>query len=200
MAHPEGKKAASKARVLSAAGRGFRSNGYGGVGVDALAKQAGVTSGAFYAHFRSKADAFQQAVAIGLSDLRAGIEGKRVAGGDAWLAEFVDFYMSDRRTCDLGDSCALQTLTNEVARAAQATREVYQEGLEDVIEAITAGMRSEDLDRRGKAIALLAILSGGVSLARAVADPSSAIEIADAVRRAATGLLQAPGTAVSPNV
>ena len=41
-------------KMVDAAGRGFRKNGYGGLGVDGLAKEAGVTSGAFYGHFKSK--------------------------------------------------------------------------------------------------------------------------------------------------
>lgn len=188
MAHPEGKKEAGKARLLQAAGRGFRTNGYGGVGIDGLAKQANATSGAFYAHFTSKADAFKQAVESGLSDLSAGVEGKIAAGGDGWLTQFIDFYMGDRRTCDLAESCALQSLTSEVARADVPTRSVYQAGFEDVLGVMTDGMMGDA--RRRNAIALLAMLTGGVSLSRAVVDPDLAGEIADAVREAARALLQ----------
>jgi TetR/AcrR family transcriptional regulator, transcriptional repressor for nem operon len=46
-------------RLVEAAGRGFRAGGFGVAGVDALAKGAGLTSGAFYAHFDSKAEAFR---------------------------------------------------------------------------------------------------------------------------------------------
>ena len=74
MGHPVGKKEESRARILAGAGRGFRGHGYGGLGVDALTKEAGVTSGAFYAHFKSKAEAFRETVAIGMNDLKAGVE------------------------------------------------------------------------------------------------------------------------------
>lgn len=40
-------------RLLRAVGRGFRAKGFGGIGIDGLAKGAALTSGAFYAHFRS---------------------------------------------------------------------------------------------------------------------------------------------------
>jgi len=79
------RKEESRARILASAGRGFRSRGYGGLGVDGLAKEAGVTSGAFYAHFTSKAAAFREAVAAGMQDLRLAIEQLRSAeGGPAW--------------------------------------------------------------------------------------------------------------------
>jgi AcrR family transcriptional regulator len=183
-------KEESRARILASAGRGFRCRGYGGLGVDELAKQAGVTSGAFYAHFKSKTAAFREAVIAGLGELRAGIEIMRDAG-PGWRERFVDFYLGERRICDLAESCALQSLTGEVARADEDVREAYGAALREVIETAAAGMASmTDVERRADAAALLALLAGGVSMARAVKDPVMSEEIVAAVRRAAT-LLEA---------
>ena len=41
MAHPVGKREEGRAKVLRGAGRGFRRAGFGGAGVDGLAKEAG---------------------------------------------------------------------------------------------------------------------------------------------------------------
>lgn len=183
MPHPIGKKEESRAKILDSAGRGFRSQGYGGLGVDGLAKAAGVTSGAFYAHFRSKKDAFREAVAAGMSDLADGIARMKADGG-TWVARFVDFYLTDRRNCDLAESCALQSLTNEVARADAETRSSYEEQLQRAIETLASGMGSGDREGdRAEAIALLAMLSGGISMARAVEDEALADAIVAAVRR-----------------
>src|ERR1700759_2288391 len=70
MARPKKDDGDARARLVDAARRGFRASGFGGAGVDALAKGAGLTSGAFYAHFDSKAEAFRLAVVAGLSFLR----------------------------------------------------------------------------------------------------------------------------------
>ena len=103
----------------------------------------------------------------------------------------MEFYLGDRRTCDLAESCALQSLTGEVARADDDVREAYGAALEEVIETAAGGMAStSDTARRADAIALLALLAGGVSMARAVKDPAISEEIAAAVRRAAA-LLEA---------
>src|SRR3954454_5053864 len=133
-------KEETRGRILTAAGRGFRRLGYGGIGVDGLAKEAGVTSGAFYGHFPSKAEAFKAAAIAGLVQLREAIEDLRASGGEDWLATFVDFYMSVRRTCDLSESCALQSLTPEVARADQDTRTAYEAELLRVAEAVAQGL------------------------------------------------------------
>ena len=104
--------------------------------MDGLAKEAGVTSGAFYGHFPSKADAFKAAAVAGLVELREAIEHLRATEGDLWLEKFVDFYMSVRRTCDLSESCALQSMTPEVARADADTKAAYEAEMVGVVDAV----------------------------------------------------------------
>lgn len=188
MAHKAGQKEAGRAKILLSAGRMFRSHGFGGCGVDGLAKGADVTSGAFYAHFRSKADAFREAVIVGLADLRRGVEQMRERFGNRWRSDFIEFYLGDRRTCDLADSCAVQSLSSEVARAGDDVRQAYETELQAVIEAMAAGLAGKPKARREEAIALLALLVGGVTLARAVQDPATGDAIAAAVRKAALAL------------
>ena len=185
MRYGPGHRNEARARVLDAAGRGFRRLGFGGIGVDGLAKEAGVTSGAFYGHFPSKAEAFKAAAVAGLAQLREGIEELRANEGDAWLAKFVDFYMSVRRTCDLGESCALQSLTPEVARADRATKAAYEAELLGVVEAVAGGLPNGTLPARRKAAwAILSLLSGGVSIARSAADPKVGAQIAAGIKSA----------------
>jgi TetR/AcrR family transcriptional repressor of nem operon len=191
------KKAATRARILAGAGRAFRSHGYDGSGVDGVAKAAGVTSGAFYSYFKSKADAFREAVQIGMQDLAGGIRSFRARAGEDWVAAFVDFYLTERRTCSLTESCALQSLTGEVARADASTREVFEAELRAVVDAAADGLGAPSAKaRRQQAWVLLALLSGGVSLARAVHDPALSKEIADAIRNA----LVPPGAKEKPDV
>jgi TetR/AcrR family transcriptional regulator, transcriptional repressor for nem operon len=179
------KREETRARILAGAGRAFRSQGYGATGVDGVAKAAGVTSGAFYAHFKSKADAFRAAVMVGMQDLEMAISMLRSDSKTSWVKRFIDFYVGERRTCDLGESCALQSLTGEVERADDETRQAYELALRRVIDAAAEGLpATTSKARRSDAIVLLALLSGGVSLARAVKDPVLSEEIATAVRSA----------------
>ncbi len=187
MAHRAGQKEESRARILASAGRGFRTHGFGGLGVDGIAKAAGVTSGAFYAHFPSKAAAFREAVAAGMADLRQGIAALQEKAGAKWRAAFVDFYLGERRTCDISESCALQALSGDISRGNVETRTDYEVELRRIVDLMSEDLEGLDRSRgRSEAIALLAILAGGVSMARAVNDPVFSEEIAEAVR-AATG-------------
>ncbi|RQS72022.1 TetR/AcrR family transcriptional regulator [Burkholderia sp. Bp8963] len=185
MRYKAGHKEEARSRILDAAGRGFRRLGFGGIGVDGLAKEAGVTSGAFYGHFPSKADAFKAAAVAGLVQLREAIEHLRDSEGDAWLGTFVDFYMSVRRTCELGESCALQSLTPEVARAGDDTKTAYEAELLAIVDAVALGLPDGTLAARRKtAWAILSILSGGVSIARSTADPKTGAQIAAGIKDA----------------
>ena len=184
MGRPKGSNSDAKERLAAAAGRSFRSGGFGGVGIDGLAKEAGLTSGAFYAHYGSKAEAFRQSVRDGVHDLAQGILGFQESGGD-WVARFIDFYLTERVTCKIGESCALQSLSVDVARAGDEVRSDYGAELNLAMDALAHGVGG-----REKAIALLALLSGGVSMARAVNSPLLADEIIASLRVGASAIAQ----------
>jgi TetR/AcrR family transcriptional regulator, transcriptional repressor for nem operon len=182
-------KEETRGRLLAAAGRGFRMHGFGGVGVDGVAKDAGVTSGAFYVHFGSKAEIFRAALAKGLDDLRGGLGVFQQKYGAGWLRRFVLWYLNDERRADLPGSCALATLTLEAARADAATRELYDEHLRAIAKALQAGLGGSR--READAWAILALLSGGMSMAHAAKDPKLGARIARSVANAVIAIGEA---------
>ncbi len=189
MRYPPDHKQQARARIIEASGRAFRRHGLGGIGIDGLAREAGVTSGAFYGHFKSKDAAFAEIAVQGLKDLAAAIVELQAEHGDAWLEHFVDFYLGERRTCEMAESCGLQSLTPDVMRANAATREAYEGALQEVVEIVASGLRSVEPALRGRrALALLALLSGGVTIARSMASEEQSEEIAQALRVAAIDL------------
>lgn len=187
-------KQETRTRVIAAAGQVFRKEGYGGAGIDALTKAAGVTNGAFYGHFKSKGEAFRTAVVEGLEELRQGISALKESQPKNWLKAFTSYYLGYKRTCDLGDSCALPSLSPDVMRADDETRKVYTAELKKLIAAVAAGLPENKSANRTKtasedqAILLLAMLSGGVTLARAVSDPALSERIAEIIEQAALTL------------
>jgi len=165
-------------------GRGFLKSGFGGAGVDGLAKEAGVTSGAFYVHFESKAAAFCEAVHVGMSDLKRGLRLSQEQHGEDWWAQFVHFYLQIKRKCDLTESCALQSLAPEVARSTADARQVFEAELRDAAKIIIAGPASPDAPAdEAAALVALSTLLGAVTLARAVSDPKTADQIAGAAQK-----------------
>lgn len=179
-------KEQTRERIISAAERCFKRGGYSGIGVDGLAKEAGVTSGAFYGHFSSKEQAFNEVVVTGFQELKKGVEHFQTEYGENWISEFADFYLGFKRTCDLENGCALQTLTHEIARSSELVRNSYQNEMTKIIEAVAQGLPHGTLsERRGRAWAYLSMLSGGVTTLRGLTDHKLAGSAAESVRKAA---------------
>ena len=94
MRYPAQETAAKHQRIVKEASRLFRERGFENVTVAEVMKAAGLTHGAFYAHFGSKQELQEAAVAYGqeLSARRARSYGATKKG----RKEYVDRYLSPR--------------------------------------------------------------------------------------------------------
>ncbi len=190
MRYPPEHKQQARAYIVASSGRCFRRHGLDGIGIDGLAREAGVTSGAFYGHFKSKNSAFMETAVQGLKDLAAAITDLQTAQGDSWASHFIDFYLGERRICELGESCGLQSLTPDVMRAGLVTRTAYEEAFVAVVDSVASGFPNMAQEQaRSTAQALLALLSGGVTLARSMSSDEMSDEIAQSLRMAAIALV-----------
>jgi AcrR family transcriptional regulator len=183
MARPKGSTSNARERLLEAAGRGFRAGGFGGIGVDGLAKEAGLTSGAFYSHFGSKSDAFRLVLHEGFEFFQRGIASLRESHGKNWLPALVNFYFKERMEADLCDACVLPSLTADAMRGDDETRLGYEADLQRLAETLASGMPGRGAAER--AWTLLALFAGGASIARTVKDGKIRAVILDSVREAA---------------
>ena len=178
------RKQRTRERILASAGRVFRRKGYAGSGVDELMREAGLTHGGFYAHFRSKEALFAEAVvaALGRTAELMG-RGSDDREGVAWLRAAVRRYMSRPHLRAVEEGCALPALVSELGRTGDAPREAFEERLLDLLadveEKAPSGPELEPADR---VLATVALCAGGVSLARAVKDPALADRILRACR------------------
>lgn len=180
------KREQTRLRILAAAGSEFRSNGYAGIGVDGIAKAAGVTSGAFYAHFGSKGGAFAAALEAGLDEVIAAVPMFQKENGSEWVQAFADYYLGKPHREDLASGCAMTTLSPEVMRASPDLQTAYEEKMNRIVELISRGLAgSSKQDRTARAWATLSTLIGGLTIARAVHDNTTAETIARAVRASA---------------
>jgi len=135
-------------------------------------------------HFASKAAAFRESVIQGVSDVVRGVEHFQKEHGKNWWQEFVRFYLAKRK-CDLSESCGLQSLTPEVARADPESRNAFTAELLKVATAIVDGPTSPGAPASiEEAQVALSTLIGAVTLARAVDDPVVAKRIATAAEQA----------------
>jgi len=179
------KKQETRKRIIKAASEGFRSNGYAGIGVDGIAKEAGVTSGALYAHLGSKDGAFEAALSAGLDEVIAAIPEFQLQHGKQWVEAFSDYYLGQAHRDDLPCGCAMTTLSPEVVRTKPALHAIYEEKMLEIVALMTQGLVGKSEERFSKAWAVLGILIGGLTMARAVASIKTADRIAISITKAA---------------
>lgn len=166
------KAAENRQRIVEAAARLFRDDGFDGVGVDAIMKAAGLTHGGFYGHFASKDALMAEAMSHALD--RSSAWQERIGG----LSELVAAYLSDRHRTDRANGCPVAALGADVARQDRALRRTLTAGVRRQIDRIVSLLkRGTPAARRRHALTTYAGMVGALVLARAVDDPALAREI-----------------------
>jgi len=179
------KKEETRKRIINAASQAFRSNGFAGIGVDGIAKEAGVTSGAFYAHLGSKEGAFEVALSVGLDEVITAIPEFQRQHGKQWLVAFSDYYLSQSHRENLSCGCAMTTLSPEVVRTKPQLQSLYEEKMKEIVALVAQGIEGDSKEECiAKGWALLGVLIGGLTTARAVASIKTADQIATSIKSA----------------
>ena len=170
--------AASRARIVEAAGRLFRERGFDAVGVDAVMHEAGLTHGGFYTHFPSKEALVAEAASVALSRSASRWEAlSRDEPREAALARIVASYLDPAHVAEPARGCLLAALGSEVARHPAA-----RPGVTAALRVMLGALARCLPGRRERAVAGLCTLVGAVVLARASDDPALSAEILEAAR------------------
>jgi TetR/AcrR family transcriptional regulator, transcriptional repressor for nem operon len=172
MRYPVEETAAKHERIVKEASRLFRERGFENVSVGEVMKAAGLTHGAFYAHFGSKEELQAASVAYGQKVSLGRLQRSK---GKTTKGSFANRYLSRWHRDNPGDGCTMAALAQEVARSTPELKAAFEQGLENMLSA-------EGGDRK-EAIFRAAAMMGGVVLARAVQDPRFSEEILRSVRQ-----------------
>jgi TetR/AcrR family transcriptional repressor of nem operon len=187
MRYEKGRKDASRQRIMDVAAERFRSDGIAASGLAGIMGEAGLTNGAFYPHFRSKAALVRESVAAALEDQSDQIGALLAAGGPS-LA--IDAYLSAEHRDNPGKGCASAALLPEIAREPAETRQVYAERLLNLVRGVAAELPPDTRDPEGVAFGVFATLIGALELSRAVNGTKLSDRILAAGAVAAKALLQ----------
>ncbi len=180
MASSRAEKARNHDRILELASARFREAGIDGVGVADLMKEAGLTHGGFYRHFRSREDMVAEVVERAMENGRKVFDPITRSKDErrAVLAGLIDRYLSPAHRDRISTSCPVTALARDVARSNDRARRAYTQSVASFLGVLTklaAGDRPKA--RRAKAIGALSTLVGALSLARAVNDEALSAEL-----------------------
>jgi TetR/AcrR family transcriptional regulator, transcriptional repressor for nem operon len=162
-------KQATRQRILEAAGRRFKQDGIDGAGVAGVMSDAGLTNGAFYAHFASKEDLVANVLADQLRAQRRSFDAQPPDRGG--LEAFIRSYLSPQHRDQCADGCPSAALLDEIARRPAATKQVYTDELMGVIDDIASRLDPTHAEAaRTEALTLFGLMLGTLQLARTLTD------------------------------
>jgi TetR/AcrR family transcriptional regulator, transcriptional repressor for nem operon len=193
MRYPPDHKQKTRAKILEAAGKVFRRNGYHASGVDSVMQEAGLTAGGFYAHFDSKEALLAEALALVAAQLderqAAALDGTT---GRAWVEAFLSRYLRRSHVTGLEQGCPLAALVSEVSRSDEMVKRSFEAVLGGFARTIASHVDSGESDSaEGKALAIIALCVGGLGLARSVENEAVAAKILDTCRHVARHVFEA---------
>ncbi|HTI26503.1 MAG TPA: TetR/AcrR family transcriptional regulator [Kutzneria sp.] len=185
-------KQATRQRIIETAGRRLKRDGIDGSGVATLMKDAGLTNGAFYAHFESKEDLVATAVSEQLRGQREWLTS--FPSGRDGVEQMVRTYLSAEHRDNPEEGCPSAALLDEISRCADPTKESYTGGVLAVIDDIAARLAPQDpRSARTKTLGVYALMVGTLQLARTLADRQLSDDILEqGIRNALTVLDAAP--------
>ncbi|MEW9897176.1 TetR/AcrR family transcriptional regulator [Chitinivorax sp. PXF-14] len=167
-------KATARAKLLETSGALAKKKGFGVTGVDALMAEAGLTSGAFYSHFKSKNELLSAIIENELARTSAMFDRPDTKS----ILKAIRGYLSAEHVASPETGCLIPTLGPEVARADAATRALFEQGITRMQSTLQQKMPHD-----GDAWAVISMAVGALVIARAMETPETQREALDAVAK-----------------
>lgn len=163
---PPSRREATHERIVDVAARALRRNGYAGVGVADVMKQAGLTHGGFYAHFASReallAEAIERAGRDSAANMQRRVE-TGLARGHSAFRSVVESYLSEAHLRGVEAGCLVAAVGSEMPRQSP---ELLAPSAERVRALMALVQRSLPQGTPEQAMAVVATLVGSLQLAR----------------------------------
>lgn len=157
--------------VIETASRLFREYGFDGIGLKGLMEAAGLTQGAFYKQFISKEDLIAQASARALESATQQWSTAAAEKPMDSLGGVIAFYLSTEHQNEKMDGCPVVALGSDAARQNATVKASFETGIKaylDILERMISESGNGEIE--SKAMAILSIMVGAMTLARVVND------------------------------
>lgn len=161
-------KQETRQKIIKAASELFRKNGFSFTGIDALMDKAGLTAGAFYAHFDSKEHLLEEALKTALDESYKRLTGYMDNVPLEQRAEtLLRLYLSEAHRDAPHKGCPMVGLAAELGRQSETVRKIVAAHLERMTAYLAEGIKDGTAEeRRARALGLVTSAVGGLLLSR----------------------------------
>ncbi|HYC43394.1 MAG TPA: TetR/AcrR family transcriptional regulator [Noviherbaspirillum sp.] len=165
------KKQDSYERILDAAARAVRQDGFSRVGVADVMREAGLTHGGFYAHFKSRdamlAKALEHAGRASAERLSKRIAAQREQGASPFRA-LVERYLSEAHLASPETGCPVAALGSEMPRQQDELRAASCDRVRGLVAIVRSTLPPEAPE--DAALMAASTMVGALQLARTLGD------------------------------
>lgn len=175
-------KEASHQRIVSVAARAIRRSGYDGTGVADIMKEAGLTHGAFYAHFASREAMLAEAAIRACAESAAAVSGVVASvPTEQALKSMLRAYLAPEHVENVESGCPLAALGSETRRQAPEVRRattLHVKAMVDLVARQSPEWGTPAAHQR--ALLTIAAMVGTLVLARVVDERSLSASLCEA--------------------
>ncbi len=174
--------AQTRQRIIDNASQLFKKHGYKGVNIDQIMAKSNLTRGGFYAHFKSKDDLFMETIRPMEIPQNTKNAGKDPTDFNAIIA----YYLSPAHRDHPESGCPLPAFAKDIGVSNPEARQRYANLFNGFTRILIETMKNrEDIRFKDRAIAVLALMIGGIVVARALGKGKTSEKILAACRSGA---------------
>ncbi|WP_286233953.1 TetR/AcrR family transcriptional regulator [Thalassotalea sediminis] len=161
----------TKQRILIAAAKLFTQQSFDDISIDDVMKEAALTRGAFYSHFKSKADLYQQSIAVAAQQAYQNI----MSGCGDSATEIRNRYLQQTFLENNDVLCPIASLVSDIRHRDPKIRDTYTQVFGGFVQNMIGFTQDEQ-----KAFQQAAMLIGAVALSQTLNDEQLKQKLLDA--------------------
>lgn len=193
MPYSKSHKETTRKKILNSAITLFSTRGFDQVSIDDLMKNAGLTRGAFYAHFKSKQAVYAKAIIAGAKKSRITHQKPKNITQDEWTKDLLFGYLSEDHITQKISPCPLAFLVTDIANNEDEVKTTYTrmyKMLNKTIQAQLTKSTKGESPTEQEIFATTAMMIGSVAIGRALNDDEMTKNLLASCRDAALNLLK----------
>jgi len=174
MGYPPEHKQQTRERIVAAARHLWKAHGYANVSINQIMKEAGLTHGGFYAHFKSKDELFSEAALdTKMLDRYRGMIAMPDVTSVQVFEMVLDYYLSAAHRDNPAEGCPLVALSEDVWRLGKGAQGAYAQLTDTAVKQLTHVLGGDE----AVAHVVLSAMVGAITLARGVGDEAKSLKI-----------------------